>query len=295
MKWAKQTGFTIVELLIVIVVIGILAAITIVAFNGVQDKARTAAVQSDMTMAAKKITAARYDDASELYPAALPFIGSTSTTTTYTTYNGQRGYCAQTTSNTGSVSRYITADGQSKTGTCNTITNLVTNPSVESGTAGWGAPNAATYAWTADTSLSGAYLMRYTAPSNGVDSGAQFPVGATFTSGTKYTASFTLRAVTAGAYSLSIQGTAGVLGRDYATMTAGQTRRFSFTWTPTATGGISFYALRSTPFSGANTFDIDAAMVYAGDTLYDYADPSTNTNWTWTGTAHGSTSTGPGI
>ena len=35
----KQKGFTIVELLIVIVVIGILAAITIVAFNGIQTRA----------------------------------------------------------------------------------------------------------------------------------------------------------------------------------------------------------------------------------------------------------------
>jgi prepilin-type N-terminal cleavage/methylation domain-containing protein len=39
----KQTGFTIVELLIVIVVIGILAAITIVAYNGIQDRARLSA------------------------------------------------------------------------------------------------------------------------------------------------------------------------------------------------------------------------------------------------------------
>ncbi|HEV7952209.1 MAG TPA: LamG-like jellyroll fold domain-containing protein [Candidatus Saccharimonadales bacterium] len=36
----KQPGFTIVELLIVIVVIGILAAITIVAYNGIQERAR---------------------------------------------------------------------------------------------------------------------------------------------------------------------------------------------------------------------------------------------------------------
>lgn len=39
MRRQKQTGFTIVELLIVIVVIGILAAITIVAYSGVQKKA----------------------------------------------------------------------------------------------------------------------------------------------------------------------------------------------------------------------------------------------------------------
>lgn len=44
--WAKQKGFTIVELLIVIVVIGILAAITIVAFNGVQNRANNTRVTS---------------------------------------------------------------------------------------------------------------------------------------------------------------------------------------------------------------------------------------------------------
>ena len=41
MKWVnKQTGFTIVELLIVVVVIAILAAITIVSFANIQTRAR---------------------------------------------------------------------------------------------------------------------------------------------------------------------------------------------------------------------------------------------------------------
>ncbi|MAU33596.1 hypothetical protein CL689_00765 [Candidatus Saccharibacteria bacterium] len=49
MQWAKrQTGFTIVELLIVIVVIAILAAITIVAYNGIRQQANDSTVQSDL-------------------------------------------------------------------------------------------------------------------------------------------------------------------------------------------------------------------------------------------------------
>ena len=53
--WAKykQAGFTIVELLIVIVVIGILAAISIVAYNGIQNRARVAAQVSVLSQAAK--------------------------------------------------------------------------------------------------------------------------------------------------------------------------------------------------------------------------------------------------
>ena len=46
LKNMKSRGFTIVELLIVIVVIAILAAISIVAYNGIQDRANDSKIRS---------------------------------------------------------------------------------------------------------------------------------------------------------------------------------------------------------------------------------------------------------
>lgn len=51
----KQRGFTIVELLIVIVIIGILASITIVAYNGIQGRARDSARVSDINAIRKAL------------------------------------------------------------------------------------------------------------------------------------------------------------------------------------------------------------------------------------------------
>lgn len=88
-QWAKkQTGFTIVELLIVIVVIAILAAVTIVAYNGIRQRAITSQVQNAVSQANKSIIAyAALNNGN--YPASLTQAGvppSTSVTYEYT-YN----------------------------------------------------------------------------------------------------------------------------------------------------------------------------------------------------------------
>jgi prepilin-type N-terminal cleavage/methylation domain-containing protein len=48
-------GFTIVELLVAIVIIGILATVTIISYNGITQKAITAAMQSDLSNAVKQL------------------------------------------------------------------------------------------------------------------------------------------------------------------------------------------------------------------------------------------------
>jgi type IV pilus assembly protein PilA len=65
----KQSGFTIVELLIVIVVIAILAAISIVAYNGIQNRGKASAAQAAQNTMIKKAEAA--NAIASAYPANL--------------------------------------------------------------------------------------------------------------------------------------------------------------------------------------------------------------------------------
>ena len=62
-------AFTIVELLVVIVVIGILAAITVIAYTGVSGKAVTASLQSGLTNAKKQLSLYYVDHGS--YPSGI--------------------------------------------------------------------------------------------------------------------------------------------------------------------------------------------------------------------------------
>lgn len=85
-KQATRSGFTIVELLIVIVVIAILAAITIVAFSGIAYRAKQSAAAAAAEQAAKKVVNYSTDNAGQ-YPPALSSVGIANDTNTVFEYS----------------------------------------------------------------------------------------------------------------------------------------------------------------------------------------------------------------
>lgn len=80
-KLQAERGFTIVELLIVIVVIGILAAITIVSYNGVTARANTTSAKAAASAAIKKAEA--YNAETNGYPILPANLTGAASTTTY--------------------------------------------------------------------------------------------------------------------------------------------------------------------------------------------------------------------
>jgi prepilin-type N-terminal cleavage/methylation domain-containing protein len=96
---SQNLGFTIVELLIVIVVIGVLAAITVAAFNGVTNRSNDAAVRSDLKNFAKRMEQYKVENGS--YPAPSAFDSSLGIKFTKNAYGsdyqgGNARYCLNT-------------------------------------------------------------------------------------------------------------------------------------------------------------------------------------------------------
>ncbi len=84
-KTQAQKGFTIVELLIVVVVIAILAAITIVSYNGITNRANASAAASSAATVQKKAELYASDGPTGLYPAnaSAAVLTSAAPSTTY--------------------------------------------------------------------------------------------------------------------------------------------------------------------------------------------------------------------
>ena len=317
-----KSGFTIVELLIVIVVIAILAAITIVAFNGIQERARVSAVSSALTQANKKIAVYQVDNPGQ-FPTDLASIGITNSDVSYqysvNNSTNPATYCITATTGSTSYKASSTSPTPSSggcaghgTGGAEAVVNLVPNPSIEANTTGW------SYRWYGNTGGAGtnsrqtsgglygnAYLRKtWTVAAAAADNGfntsnGQIPV----TAGTSYTVSGSMRTNRS-----DVNARVGVTWYDSAnvaigtaqwsgstTLTANTWRRFSQSFTAPA-GAVNLVAIYSNSNSVSwalnDTYDFDGGMVTT--TNSNYADGDTP-NWIWDGTPNNSTSRGPAV
>lgn len=323
MKTSSKTGFTIVELLIVIVVIGILAAITIVAYNGIQERARASSVSSALSQASKKLALYQVDNP-DLYPAdktALEAIGikdSASVTYQYSTTGST--YCI--TATTGATSYKISNTTSTPSaggcaghgvGGAAAIINYATNPSLESNGTGWSerwygaGGGAGNLTRTASAALYGNYGYRktWTVAGGGQDIGMQYigPV----TAGKSYTFSAYVRASVVTTERPFIQWRDGanatigsaINGTEF-TPPANTWQRVSVSSVAPANAASVVFVWGPYPTSGSptavvgQTVDFDGLMITEGASLATFADGS-SPDWAWTGTVNNSTSTGPAL
>lgn len=115
----KKSGFTIVELLIVIVVIAVLAAIVTMSFRGIQDQARTANLKADLSGAVKQMELVKVDSGS--YPTSLSTAGlKPSAGTNFQLISSGSSYCLSANSTANSSLSYKVSNTSStpQDGTC---------------------------------------------------------------------------------------------------------------------------------------------------------------------------------
>ena len=301
-------GFTIVELLIVIVVIGILVTITAVAFSGIRQNAEAAVIKADLTQARKQVLASQVEtgttpeDESEVNDGR-GFTLSNGSAIQYTGVdngNGTGTFCI-TLSRSG-IDYMLNYDqdspsegvcpGHTPTGSVEmvTVTNIATNPSLEEDDSYWTDSRSACVQSTSAAYV-GTYGFRCT-----VDGTGYMPrtVGPTVpaTSGQVYTLSAWIRssAQVRIAYDRN-SGGAQVLGP--LQPSTGNWVRVSMTTAalPSGTVQIKVWIGVADNTPDGTLFDVDGLMMTEGSSLFDYADGQSS-GWSWNGTPHLSTSTG---
>lgn len=312
----STTGFTIVELLIVIVVIAILAAISIVAYTGVQNKARASAVSSALSQASKKLATFTVDSTS--YPTDLASVGITdgSGIDYQYSYNNSANpatYCITATSG-GTSYKVSSADTTPTSGGCAghgvggvaAITNLATNPGVETNASGWGSwagtggVTTVTRNTTGPQTGSGFARTTWTTGTTAVNGGPSLSVP--ISANQPYSVSIWVRSSKNQSVYMEMKYQAGGTVLTYPnsgtiTLTANTWRRITYTSTSPATATSLILGIYSSGSGGtmwvANDYmDTDSLIVTNGTTPQNYADGNT-TDWTWNGTVNNSTSTGP--
>lgn len=306
-KHYTNSGFTIVELLIVVVVIAVLAAISIVAYNGITGRAKNAALQSELASQSKKFNIWKVQNG-EQYPSDLTTARAAgmlvdNSSVTYTSYIANNtttpaNFCA-TASRDGTEYSISSTATSPVLGRC--VTNLVNNPNLETTGNGYSSANSATWSRLPNTTLGGNYLAQAVLPSGGtVGSGLSINWSgnlAGWTADTNYTLSLDTYSSVARQLDLTVQGTGvvGTPGHAYVTYTAGQTRRIYANFATNAlSGGFSINAYLVRTDSAAGTLYVKNVAMFVGSTNYAYADGN-SLGWFWNGEANNSTSTGPAV
>lgn len=150
-KIKKQSGFTIVELLIVIVIIAILASIVVVAYNGIQRKARVSTLSSTLTDVKKRLTIYQVDNSNAL-PATLSSINLPSQEVyleyTRNTATSPATFCV--TASLNGIAYYIDSTASPTEGTCTSHIGAAPPPPTEAWTGSDG--SAWSSNWTTATS-----------------------------------------------------------------------------------------------------------------------------------------------
>lgn len=170
-------AFTIVELLIVVVVIAILAAITIVAYNGITNQATTASTKANLSTVTKKVALKTVENG-DTVPTNLTQAGIANTEQTeyrYTHNTTDNTYCITAIDKVKQESYHTTNTNSSpQEGRCPNhedakyMTNLITNPGFERNLDGWVAYGGATIERSTEQARSGAYSLKITPAANGV-------------------------------------------------------------------------------------------------------------------------------
>jgi general secretion pathway protein G len=305
--WAKrkQSGFTIVELLIVIVVIGILASLTIVAYNGIQQKAQVATLQSDLEGAAKQLTIDQVTNSA--YPATLAAAnnGAGLKTSPGNTYNYIVNnsitpvyFCLAETNTASNLTYFVNSTNNTpQAGGCS-VTNLITNPNFGSNSTTGYRVNCSTggsISLSTDRAHIGTQSLKVVSDSAASHCGVVMPISSPIDG--KYTFSAWVYIPSTGGFTQLIPAVwSSVFTSGPAITARDQWVHVSIT-APVVAGTANWYLYDSgTTGSEAtgNVFYVNQTMQTQGSTLYTYADGS-SPNWSWTGTPNASTSTGPAL
>ena len=292
-------AFTIVELLIVIVVIGILAAIVIVAYNGVQSRARTAGLQADMNAAVKTVENARTTSGSMLYAfdQTAAQAAGLDPSVAYVNSATLGGFCV--TKTISAITYMATSSNKTPhTGPGCTLVNFITNPTFEGNTTvGWSTGiNSTIAATTANGAATGTFAALVTrANATAGNSYIADPISTTV--GKQYSITFAVKNVS-GSPILSASIRNGAIGGSVPADSTVQSITPSNSYTRytsnfTAENATTYFMIDITGTTSGQSFALDSVMATEGNNAVAYIDPLTNpAAWSWV-TANNSTSTGP--